>query len=123
VSVPVEAPAANAASATGADHTRYAEAGRKGAARIHQLIRQGRQYEEEHGLKRGRQRIRQLIEEGKLYEQEHGLRPVRKTRKRLGHLGREQLVRTLLEVVARMARPSYRQRLKEVLTALDADSK
>ena len=90
---------------------------------VQQLIELGKQYEKEHGLKRGRQRIRQLIEEGKLYEQEHGLRPARKTRKRLGRLGREQLLRTLLEVVARMARPSYRQRLKEVLAALDAEGK
>src|SRR4051794_33773132 len=47
--------------------TWHADAGRKGAQRIHQLIQQGRQYEQEHGLKRGRQRLRQLIEEGKLY--------------------------------------------------------
>ena len=52
----------------------HAEAGRKGAQRIHQLIEQGRQYEREHGLKPGRQRLRQLIEEGKLYEKEHGLK-------------------------------------------------
>src|SRR5262249_55063557 len=46
----------------------HAEAGRKGAQRLHQLIQLGRLYEQEHGLKRGRQRLRQLIQEGKLYE-------------------------------------------------------
>ena len=58
---------------------RRSEAGRKGAYRVHQLIREGRLYEQEHSLKRGRQRLRQLIELGKLYEQEHGVRPVRKS--------------------------------------------
>ena len=48
----------------------HAEAGRKGARCIHQLIQQGKLYEREHNLKPGRQRLRQLIEEGKLYEQE-----------------------------------------------------
>src|SRR5438105_1857974 len=43
----------------------HAEAGRKGAHRVHQLIQEGRLYEQEHGLKRGRQRLRQLIELGK----------------------------------------------------------
>src|SRR5438105_279356 len=55
----------------------HAEAGRKGAHRIEQLIEEGKLYEKEHGLKRGRQRIRQLIELGKRYEQEHDLRPRR----------------------------------------------
>src|SRR6516164_7630243 len=58
----------------------HVEAGRKGARRIHQLIEQGKLYEQEHGLKSGRQRLRQLIQEGKLYEQEHGLRGTRKPR-------------------------------------------
>src|SRR5690242_12494629 len=57
----------------GEKHPWHAEAGRKGARRVHQLITEGRLYEQEHGLKRGRQRLRQLIELGKLYEQEHGL--------------------------------------------------
>src|SRR5690348_2723919 len=48
----------------------HAQAGRKGARRVHQLIEHGRLYEQEHGLKRGRQRLRQLIQLGKLYEQE-----------------------------------------------------
>src|SRR5262249_26422007 len=52
---------------------RYAEAGCMGAQRVHQLIREGRLYEREHGLKPGRQRLRQLIQQGKLYEREHDL--------------------------------------------------
>ena len=50
---------------------------RQGAQRLHHLIRLGKLYEQEHGLKRGRQRLRQLAEEGRLYEQEHGLAPKR----------------------------------------------
>ena len=52
-----------------------AEAGRKGGRHVHQLIQEGKLYEQEHGLKSGRQRLRQLLELGKLYEEEHGLRP------------------------------------------------
>src|SRR5205085_4246998 len=44
----------------------HAEAGRKGARRVHQLIQEGKLYEQEHGLTSGRQRLRQLIELGKL---------------------------------------------------------
>src|SRR6478752_3876820 len=58
-----------------------AEAGRKGAKRVHQLIQAGKLYEAEHGLKSGRQRLRQLIELGKLYEAEHGQRPDGKRRR------------------------------------------
>jgi hypothetical protein len=101
------------------DHSRFAAAGRKGAARVHELIHRGWLYEQEHGLKRGRQRLRQLIEEGKLYEVEHGLREGRKPRQRLGKLSREQLLRTFLESVNRMVRPLYRERLKEVIATLD----
>jgi hypothetical protein len=92
-----------------------AEAGRKGARRVHQLMRLGLLYEQEHGLKSGRQRLRQLIEEGKLYEQEHGLRPgVRNRARRVNH--REALA-TLLQAVARLAKPSYRA---DVLRLVDA---
>src|SRR5260370_13525338 len=52
----------------GETHNQHAEAGRKGAHRIHELIRQGRLYEREHGLKPGRQRLRHLIQEAKLYQ-------------------------------------------------------
>src|SRR4051794_10017351 len=55
-------PAATAAQNDG-EHW-HAEAGRKGALRVQQLIEEGKLYEKEHGLKRGRQRIRQLIELG-----------------------------------------------------------
>jgi hypothetical protein len=105
-------------------HRRFAEAGRKGAARVHYLIRLGRQYEQEHGLKRGRQRLRQLIEEGKRYEAEHGLRPGRPARrKRLSRLGREQLVATLFETLQRMVKPAFREQLRSVVEALKTPKK
>src|SRR5205823_10051010 len=94
---PVEEPAAP---------NRHAEAGRKGAHRVHDLIRLGRLYEQEHGLKRGRLRLRQLIEEGKLYEQEHGLRRVRQARPR-----KEQVLRTFLKSLLYMVKPAYRAEL------------
>jgi hypothetical protein len=114
-----------AESANEADHQDWhAEAGRKGAHRIHQLIEAGRRYEAEHGLKSGRQRLRQLIELGKLYEQEHGLRPsARKARgKRLSRMEREETLATLLDCLIRIAKPSFRpelQRLAEVLHVKD----
>ncbi len=98
---------------------RHAEAGRKGAHRIHQLIQEGRLYEQEHGLKRGRQRLRQLIELGKIYEQEHGLRPGRtKHRERLSRLGREELLATLLRCLLRLAKPSFRPEFRRLVEAL-----
>jgi hypothetical protein len=98
----------------------HAEAGRKGARRVHQLIQAGRLYEQEHGLKSGRQRLRQLIELGKLYEQEHGLqsRPSKKRSARLSRLDREELLATFLQCLLRIAKPSFRKellRLAEVL--------
>jgi hypothetical protein len=104
----------------GPDPERWrARAGRKGAHRVHQLIQEGRLYEQEHGLKRGRQRLRQLIELGKLYEQEHGLRPVSKKRSaRLSRMGREELVTTLLQCLLRIAKPSFRADLEQLLSAL-----
>jgi len=103
----------------------HAEAGRKGARRVHELIQEGKLYEKEHGLKSGRQRLRQLIELGKLYEQEHGLRPARsaKQSERLSRPEREELLATLLQCLVRLAKPSFRAeltRLTEVLqTATD----
>ena len=88
----------------------HAEAGRKGAHRVHELIEAGKLYEKEHGLKRGRQRLRQLIELGKLYEQEHGLRPRRK-KSRLDRMERQELLTTLLECMVRIAKPSFREDL------------
>ena len=103
-----------------------AAAGRKGARRVHQLIREGRLYEQEHGLKRGRQRLRQLIELGKLYEQEHGLRPAprKKHGDRLARADREELLATLLQCLVRLAKPSFRAdllRLAEALSKADRD--
>jgi hypothetical protein len=98
--------------------SRHAEAGRKGARRVHQLIERGRLYEQEHGLKRGRQRLRQLIEEGKLYEREHGLGAAGTRR---GRMGSEQVLRTFLQALLRMVRPAYRQRLAQVLLALEGE--
>src|SRR5262245_38642821 len=102
----------------------HAEAGRKGAHRIHQLIEAGRRYEAEHGLKSGRQRLRQLIELGKLYEQEHGLHQAAPKRrgKRLSRMEREETLATLLDCLVRIAKPSFRPelpRLGEVLPGKD----
>src|SRR5690349_11610127 len=74
----------------------HVEAGRKGAQRIHQLIRQGKLYEEEHGLKRGRQRLRQLIEQGKLYEREHGLQGPKRRRTRSPRVKSDQVLLTFV---------------------------
>jgi hypothetical protein len=94
----------------------HAEAGRRGAHRVHQLIRLGRLYEQEHGLKRGRQRLRQLIEEGKLYEQEHGLRG----RPRPPRVGREQALREFLRALQRIVKPAYRAELATLVEQLGA---
>ena len=105
------------------DGDRHARAGREGARRVHQLIREGRLYEQEHGLKRGRQRLRQLIEMGKLYEQEHGLRPARprKRGRRLSRLGRQELLATLLDCLLRIAKPSFRQELVRLVERLQQE--
>lgn len=102
----------------------HARAGREGARRVHQLIQEGRLYEQEHGLKRGRQRIRQLIELGKLYEQEHGLRPRRSPKRghRLSRLGRQELMATLLECLRRIAKPSFRAELTRLVETLTHES-
>jgi hypothetical protein len=110
-------------SANGVAHQQRAEAGRKGANRVHQLIRAGRLYEQEHGLKRGRQRLRQLIELGKLYEQEHGLRPApRKRGARLSRTDRDAVVATLLQCLRRIAKPSFRPELERLAAALHDDA-
>ncbi len=100
---------------------RHARAGRKGAHRVHQLIQEGRLYEQEHGLKSGRQRLRQLIELGKLYEQDHGLRPTRPNTRgqRLSRTDREELVSTLLHCLLRMVKPSFRPELARLVQALE----
>jgi hypothetical protein len=127
VTGPAAAPAASADAAVNgtAEEPRgwHAEAGRKGARRVHQLIEEGRLYEKEHGLKRGRQRLRQLIEMGKLYEQERGLRPRRhgRTGELPARASRDEVVATLLECLVRIARPSYRARLARLVEALRSE--
>jgi hypothetical protein len=104
-------------------HHRHAEAGRKGAHRVQQLIREGKLYEQEHGLKSGRQRLRQLIELGKLYEQEHGSRPELQNKRpeRLSRMSREELLTTFLQCLQRLAKPSFRKELLRLAEALQKD--
>jgi hypothetical protein len=99
----------------------HAEAGRKGAQRVHQLIEQGKLYEREHGLKRGRQRLRQLLAEGKLYEQEHGVTPAteRTSRKRRPRRSSEEVLRDLLQAVLPLTRPAYREPIARLIQALE----
>ena len=99
---------------------RRSVAGRKGAQRIHELIQRGRQYEQEHGLKRGRQRLRQLIEEGKLYEQEHGLDQgeTATQRTRTPRMSRHQVMVQLVEALIHLAQPGYRPGLRGLLESL-----
>jgi hypothetical protein len=99
------------------------EAGRKGAQRIHQLIENGKLYEQEHGLKSGRQRLRQLIEEGKLYEKEHGLTPERRRARgsRPRRLSSEQQVLSFLQAVLRLAKPRFRSQVARLLQILESE--
>lgn len=101
----------------------HAEAGRKGAHRIHQLIKEGKLYEQEHGLKSGRQRLRQLIELGKLYEEEHGLRPspAKKRGERLSKTEREELLATFFQCLLRIAKPSFRAELVRLVEVLQEE--
>jgi hypothetical protein len=114
---PTEKPVNDTAAASDDWH---ADAGRKGALRVQQLIELGRQYEKEHGLKRGRQRIRQLIELGKLYETEHGVRPRRPGKRgdRLGRGQRKELLNTLVRCLVRIAKPSFRNELNRLAKEL-----
>lgn len=95
------------------------EAGRKGAERIRELIRRGRQYEQEHGLKSGRQRLRQLIQEGKLYEQEHGLRPARRPSRRGPRMSGPEAMAHLFQALKRLVKPSVRADLVRVMQSLE----
>jgi hypothetical protein len=101
----------------------HAEAGRKGARRVHQLIQEGKLYEKEHGLKSGRQRLRQLIELGKLYEEEHSLRPPRRVRRNRARISNEELFHQLFDVLLRLAKPSLRGRLLQLLNDVEARRK
>jgi hypothetical protein len=100
-----------------------AEAGRKGAQRIHQLIEHGKLYEKEHGLKSGRQRLRQLIEEGKLYEQEHGLGSESRRRRsaRPKRLSSEQQLLHFLQSVLRLAKPRFRSQVARLIQLLESE--
>jgi hypothetical protein len=90
---------------------RFASAGRLGAERVHQLIRLGQQYEQEHGLKRGRQRLRQLIQLGKRFEQEHGLAaPVRRPRK-----SRDDVWAEFVRALTRVVKPTYRRDVERLV--------
>jgi hypothetical protein len=100
----------------------HAEAGRKGARRVHQLIQHGLLYEQEHGLKRGRQRLRQLIEEGKRYEQEHQLGSAQPKR-RNGRVDRDELVKTFVSSLLRLVKPAYRDQLARALQVLEGEGK
>jgi hypothetical protein len=100
----------------------HAEAGRKGARRVHQLIQHGLLYEQEHGLTRGRQRLRQLIEEGKLYEQEHRLGS-EKPKRRRPRVDRDQLVGTFVSALLRLVKPAYRGQLAQALQILEDEGK
>jgi len=73
----------------------HAEAGRKGAFRIHELVRLG-----------------------KLYEQEHGLSPRRK--RRTPRLKPQQVLNGLLQTLWHVARPKYRADLRRLLEVLDS---
>jgi len=116
------APEAADVTPNGEANNQHAQAGRKGAQRLHELIRLGRLYEQVHGLKRGRQRLRQLIQLGKVYEQEHGLSPKR-SRKRGPRVSSEQPLRRLLEVLVQIAKPAYRPRLLDLVRALEGETK
>ena len=122
--LPTPEPAAQPHVNGDAAETWHAEAGRKGARRIAELIEEGRRYEKEHGLKQGRQRIRQLIEQGKLYEREHGLhaeQPQQRRRKRLSRGERQELLTTLVHCLIRLAKPSFRDELGRLVEVLQKD--
>src|SRR2546423_8914291 len=101
----------------------HAEAGRKGAHRVHQLIQEGKLYEQEHGLKSGRQRLRQLIELGKLYEREHGLTQERRRARggRPKRLSSEQQLLGFLQSVLRLAKPRFRSQVARLIQLLESE--
>lgn len=102
--------------------SRHVAAGRKGAQRVHQLIQEGKLYEQEHGLKRGRQRLRQLIELGKLYEQEHGLRNGEHSRKvKRVRVSKDQALADFVRALSRLVKPSLRPELVRLLEVLKVE--
>jgi hypothetical protein len=88
-------------------------AGRAGAKRVQELVRLGREYEREHGLKAGRQRRRQLIQLGRRYELEHGLAAPKPRKRKRGDACTE-----FLAALARVVKPAYRQALEQMIAAL-----
>lgn len=120
---PVESNGAAVEAPGTGEESRRSRAGRKGALRVHELIREGRLYEQERGLKRGRQRLLQLLELGKRYEQEHGLRPEaeKKPFGRLSGAKRDELLATLLECLVRIAKPSFRSDLLRLVESLSKE--
>jgi hypothetical protein len=100
---------------------RYAAAGRIGAQRVHQLIREGKLYEREHGLKPGRQRLRQLIQLGKMYEREHGLNGSGTGTRRPVRMSSEKALVMLFESLLRLVKPGVRQQLLRVLQSLEGE--
>lgn len=118
--VPADVPSDNGtavAESPGPASDWHVEAGRKGAYRIRELIRYGRVYEQEHGLKSGRQRLRQLIEEGKRYEEEHGLRPARRGSRQ--RMSKQEALRAFLHSMVRIAKPGLRGELLRLIEAVE----
>jgi hypothetical protein len=88
-------------------------AGRLGAKRVQELVRFGREYEREHGLKAGRQRRRQLIQLGRRYEVEKGLRATKPRRRKRGDAWTEFLV-----ALGRVIKPAHRPAVERLVAAL-----
>jgi hypothetical protein len=90
-----------------------AEAGRRGGARFHELVRLGRQDEQEHGLTAGRQRLKQLVQLGRRYEQEHGLAGKPRRRRRKGDAWQE-----FFAALARVVKPAHRAAVEQLAATL-----
>jgi hypothetical protein len=88
-------------------------AGRAGALRVQELVRLGREYEREHGLKAGRQRRRQLIALGRRYEVEHGLAAPKSRKRKRGDAWTE-----FLAALARVVKPAHRPAVEQLVAAL-----
>jgi hypothetical protein len=88
-------------------------AGRLGARRVQELVRLGREYEREHGLKPGRQRRRQLIQLGRRYEQEHGLAAAKPRKRKRGDAWLD-----FLTALARVVKPAHRPAVEQLVAAL-----
>jgi hypothetical protein len=88
-------------------------AGRLGARRVQELVRLGREYEREHGLKAGRQRRRQLIQLGRRYEQEHGLAAPKLRKRKRGDAWAD-----FLTALVRVVKPAHRPAVEQLVAAL-----